>query len=118
MRKLALYIGVALGGTFLLFGTTNCTKDKVPTPMASDCADTVHFSTQIMPVVQNQCLGCHDVGGSAPTITNHSQISANASSIIGAIHGTLQLMPQGGPALPDSVIHDFDCWVNQGKQNN
>jgi hypothetical protein len=27
-------------------------------------------------------------------------------------------MPQGGPALPDSVIQRIECWVNQGKLNN
>lgn len=66
MKKLALFIGVALCGSFILLGTTNCSKEKVPTPMASDCADTVHFSTQILPVIQNQCIGCHDVGGTSP----------------------------------------------------
>lgn len=118
MKNFTFYITLLLSCTVYIFGTTNCTKEKVPPPMANDCADTVFFSTQILPVVQNQCLGCHDVGGSAPTITNHGEISANASAIINAIHGTTQLMPQGGPALPDSVIHNFDCWVNQGKQNN
>jgi hypothetical protein len=32
--------------------------------------------------------------------------------------GGKQLMPQGGPALQDSLIEQFSCWVNQGKLNN
>ena len=29
-----------------------------------------------------------------------------------------QLMPKGGPMLPDSLIEIMECWVNQGKLNN
>jgi hypothetical protein len=29
-----------------------------------------------------------------------------------------QLMPIGGPALPDSTIQKISCWINQGKQDN
>jgi hypothetical protein len=28
------------------------------------------------------------------------------------------LMPQGGPALPDSLIQKVECWIYQGKKNN
>jgi hypothetical protein len=29
-----------------------------------------------------------------------------------------QLMPEGGPVLPDSLIQKMQCWVNQGMKNN
>jgi hypothetical protein len=30
----------------------------------------------------------------------------------------VELMPQGGPALNDTLIKQFSCCINQGKQNN
>ena len=42
-----------------------------------------------------------------------------APAIIGSMRNSgYQLMPQGGPALHDSIIKRIECWVNQGKQNN
>jgi hypothetical protein len=29
-----------------------------------------------------------------------------------------QLMPIGGPQLPDSTIQAIKCWIAQGKLNN
>jgi hypothetical protein len=93
-----------------------CAKDK--TPVTLDCPNTISFSTQIFPMISGNCLSCHDTGGSLPTLSNHSQVAASASSISGSLHGAPQLMPQGGPALADSLIQQFDCWVAQGKLDN
>lgn len=97
----------------------SCKKDKVPTSIITgDCPDTIYFSTQIAPMISSNCIGCHDVGGSSPTLTNYAEISDKASKILGTLQGNPQLMPQGGPALNDSLIKQFQCWINQGKQNN
>ena len=62
--------------------------------------------------------GCHD-NQNGYSLTNHSNISSNSSAIIGSMRNSgYQLMPQGGPALHDSIIKRIECWVNQGKQNN
>ncbi len=45
-------------------------------------------------------------------------LTAKANDILKSIKGETQLMPQGGPALNDSLIKQFECWINQGKQNN
>jgi hypothetical protein len=52
-------------------------------------------------------------------LTNHTNISSNAAAIVGSMKGSgFQLMPQGGDALPDSVIQKVQCWISQGKLNN
>ena len=52
-------------------------------------------------------------------LTNHSNISASADAILGSMHANgYQLMPQGGPALPDSLIQKVECWIYQGKLDN
>ena len=101
--------------TVALLMLASCTKDKAE--MVLVCPDTISFSTQIMPMITDNCIGCHS-GQYAPTITNHSEIAANATKISKSIHGTTILMPSGGPQLADSLIHHFDCWVKQGKLDN
>lgn len=111
---------------FLFFGIastmiavfSSCTKEKVPTSNTVICTDTILFSTQIEPMIQINCIGCHSINGSLPTLTNHAEISANASVILSTMKGSPQLMPLNGPALNDTLIQQFSCWINQGKANN
>jgi len=100
---------------------SSCTKDKVPAVIIDpNCTDSILFSNEILPLIEEHCTGCHGIGNSTGfTFTNHTNISSNASAIIGSMRGSgFQLMPQGGPALQDSIIQRFQCWVNQGKINN
>lgn len=99
--------------------TSSCKKDQVPGIVDPNCIDTVFFTTQIAPMIANNCLGCHNVVNSTGyTLTNHTNISANASAILAAMQGSPQLMPIGGPALNDTLIQQFACWINQGTLNN
>lgn len=99
----------------------SCTKDKVPAATIDpNCTDSVSFATEVWPLIEQNCTSCHDVGNTTGyTLTNHTNISANASAIIGSMKASgFQLMPQGGPALEDSVIQRVQCWIAQGKKNN
>jgi len=51
--------------------------------------------------------------------STYTSISANSNAIIGSVQANgYQLMPIGGPALPDSLIQKITCWINQGKLDN
>jgi hypothetical protein len=115
LKSLVLFIGAAA----LVITLTNCDKDKTTlSDVNLNCTDTISFATQIQPLLTDNCVACHDAGGNAPNLTSHSSISSNASAILNSMKGVPQLMPQGGPALADSLIQHFECWINQGKQNN
>jgi hypothetical protein len=99
----------------------SCTKDKVAgTIVDPNCTDSLSFSTDVWPIIEQNCTSCHDVGNTTGyTLTNHTNISSNAAAIVGSMKGSgFQLMPQGGDALPDSVIQKVQCWISQGKLNN
>lgn len=119
MKRILIFPVLAI---MALTMVVSCKKDKVSGPVVDpNCPDTIHFSTQIFPMMDNNCTGCHDSGNSTGyTITNHTNISANADAILDAMKATngFQLMPQGGPALHDTLIQQFSCWISQGKQNN
>jgi hypothetical protein len=109
----ALCIGFCL--TFV-----GCKKEKVGGDAPANCKDTISFNQEILPMIQNHCSGCHGNGNSTGyTLVDHGSISSNASAVIGSMKGNgYQLMPQGGPALPDSLIQKVECWIYQGKKNN
>lgn len=104
----------------LLLLPSGCTKEKAPIPLPQvACTTTILFSQQIAPMIQENCASCHDAGaGTSPVLSNHAEIAANGEAILNALHGTPQLMPQGGPALADTLIQQFQCWLQQGKLNN
>jgi len=118
MKQFAFVLTTA---TFImLYLFTSCAKDKVMYSAPPNCPDTISFSNQILPLIQSNCTGCHDVGnGTAYTFTNHANISSSADAILGSMRGNgYKLMPQGGPALPDSLIQKVECWIYQGKLDN
>jgi hypothetical protein len=119
-KKNQLLIALASVVIVIASLTSSCTKDKVPVPLeAITCNDTISFSQQIAPMIQNNCASCHGSGaGTNPVLSNYSEISSNSVSILNTLKGTPQLMPQGGPALADSLIQQFQCWIQQGKKDN
>jgi hypothetical protein len=109
-----------LTGLILVFTIISCNKDKVPGE--SNCSsEEVSYSATIEPLIQQQCLGCHDLGGGSGgyVFNGHDNVSMNASDMLDAMRGNgLQLMPENGPALNDSLIELFEIWICQGKLNN
>jgi hypothetical protein len=75
-------------------------------------------------MILNNCStsGCHNAPGPGkPALTNHSQISANDSDLKNVINknpGESSFMPLGGQKLADSLLQQFDCWIDQGSQDN
>lgn len=105
---------------------SSCTKDKVSTLTVLDpnCIDTTSFSQKIRPLIMQNCAtsGCHDASTHAEgyDFTNHNSIAQNASLMLSAMRGESGTtpMPLGGPALADSLIQQFSCWIGQGKLDN
>jgi hypothetical protein len=115
---LIIFSALSLG----VFTMNSCKKDKVPVSCtAQGCVDTISFANQIMPMIQNYCVGCHEPGNASGgyDLSTYAQVSANADIVLSSLYGTsVQLMPQGGPALADSLIQQFSCWKCQGKLDN
>lgn len=119
-KTLSIFLALGSIAALALFLPSACTKAKTPPALPGvTCNSTISFSAQIAPMIEENCAVCHGVGaGTSPVLSNHAEISANAEAIIQALRGTPQLMPQGGPALPDSLIQQFQCWLQQGRMQN
>jgi hypothetical protein len=112
--KIGFILFVVLG-----LAMSSCSKDNTSKyALNANCTDTVSYSQDIVPILENNCNGCHNSGAGGYSFTDHTETAANASAILNSLYGTTQLMPLGGPALPDSLIEKVQCWINQGKLNN
>jgi hypothetical protein len=121
MKSLLIIFSALILGVFTM---SSCKKDKVPVIedcSTIGCSDTISFANQIMPMIQNYCVNCHKPGNASGgySLSTYAEISDNAGAILNSLYGTsLQLMPQGGPALADTLIQQFSCWKCQGKLDN
>lgn len=119
-KTINIFFALSSVAILTLWIPSACSKAKAPPALPEVvCTSTISFSQQIAPMIQENCAGCHGSGaGTSPVLSNYSEISENADIIIHAMRGTPQLMPQGGPALADSLLQQFQCWMQQGKMNN
>jgi hypothetical protein len=95
----------------------SCTKDKTSDP---ECETSVSFSQEVMPMLQANCVGCHN-GGQPPNLTTHASVSAAADNVLARIslnEGDALLMPLGGPRFHQDSIRKIKCWIEQGKLDN
>lgn len=103
--------------TVLLSLTQSCKKDQVSTACESNT--TISYANQIKPLIENNCISCHGAGGTSPALTDHASTASHATHILNTLTANgVQLMPLGGPALNDTLIAQFSCWIAQGKKNN
>lgn len=114
MKKILILVPI-----LIIVNAVSCTKQQAPvSTITSDCPDTIKFSTQILPMISDNCFSCHNAG-QTPAFNDYSSISLLADDILKALKQEGKpLMPQGGPKLADSLIQQVECWINQGKLNN
>jgi uncharacterized membrane protein len=129
-----LYIGVikkmsrGFLSAFLVFLCSSCLYDKSGSLTPASCSTSptsqVSFSRDIFPIIQTNCLQCHDAknhyGGIV--IENYTQIAESGRS--GELYNTIQIssngkayMPKGGRLL-DCEIALIQAWIKQGALKN
>lgn len=115
--------GIAIFSAVVLIAA--CTKDKVEVKedAISVCDTEISYANTIEPLINANCStsGCHDASTSGGYVfTSHAEVSANADIILNVINHDqgVTAMPLGQNKLPDADIQNFDCWIQQGKQNN
>ena len=123
MEKKTWFVVLAI---LALVYANSCTKDKTSLPAAVDCtginAATNTYNLNIYPnITSNYCYGspCHSNGGTGGGVdmsTYAATVNAcKTQNVICAMKNAgCELMPKGGPALPDSLIKQMECWQANG----
>lgn len=121
------YFGCCLG---LLLALNACYYDNKEDlysnfPKENTC-DTliVGFSQEVLPLITQQCTGCHNTSSAAAglVLTNHATIAAALSNrpVLNRINratGDGLLMPPSGKLTPCQIA-TITAWQNQGLLNN
>ncbi len=101
----------------------------------SDCPDlfcdtlnTISFASQVWPVIQNSCTGCHNsvASNGGITLENYNDVNSVATTIIngtplliGSIRhmGGFSAMPPSN-MLDECTIRAIELWIDQGASDN
>lgn len=78
------------------------------------CDPSTSFINQIKPIIDSNCLGCHN-GSQFPDLRTYNSISNNSEIIKEQVIN--RTMPIGG-ALTNEEIELISCWIDNGTQNN
>ncbi|WP_228408900.1 hypothetical protein [Chryseobacterium sp. JV274] len=79
----------------------------------------VKYTTDVKPIVDNNCIGCHSTTGYKPLVT-YDQVKNNIDGILDRIqrpNGDPEKMPQGG-SLSAAQINIFIKWKADGLNEN
>ncbi|NUO03164.1 MAG: hypothetical protein HUU01_21345 [Saprospiraceae bacterium] len=112
---------INLIATWILQGAQNLTCDA----NAGQCdTQNMSFATNIRPIIQNNCQGCHS--GTAPSgginLSTYNGVAAVATN--GRLYGAIArqpgfvAMPFGGNQLPQCSIDKIKAWIDAGVPNN
>lgn len=93
-----------------------------------DTTGTITYSLSVQPIIQNNCLGCHNPSNlsGGVNLNSYDQVKyysetlrSGTSILIGAIahkSGFIPMPPSG--MLNTCQIRTFELWISQGKLNN
>lgn len=79
----------------------------------------VKYTTDVKPIVDNSCIGCHSAGSFKPLVT-YDQVKNNIDGILDRIqrpNGDPGKMPQGG-SMSATQINIFIKWKADGLNEN
>lgn len=78
------------------------------------CDPNISFSAEIKPIVDANCLQCHN-GNQFPDLRTYESIKINSNKIKEEIQ--TRRMPIGG-SLTIAQIEAITCWIDSGSLNN
>jgi hypothetical protein len=113
---------LALVTVAAMTGCVYVKKDVVQAPC--NLPATVSYATNIVPILQTNCYGCHSNASNLTGILldNYNTLKSYASS--GTLYGVIshsagfRAMPDGGSKLDDCTISTIKKWIDAGAPNN
>ena len=87
-------------------------------------SENISFSEDIFPLIQNQCIGCHqptnDLGNISLADYDEVKISVDKGEFLGSIKhlDNYEPMPETALKMTDCQIAQIENWIKEGAQNN
>lgn len=126
MKKLIML--VCIGSLVLSF--YSCYYDKAdllyPTGSAASCdtSTVISYSQKVVPLLRNQCYGCHTATGGSGGINMSTYANDKALALNGKLYGSINhsagfvAMPQGAAKMTSCQISTIKKWIDGGALNN
>ncbi len=88
----------------------------------SECDSTFTFSSDILPIIEANCAGCHNSSNPSAglSLVTHGQIQACAlsGSLMDRINGIGGIMPPNSNGISTCKKNQIQDWINAGAPNN
>jgi mono/diheme cytochrome c family protein len=88
--------------------------------VAQECPDSgvPSYTTEIVPILQQACIGCHGPDGTAGYYeTSYTDVSNQASPMLDQVSGC-EMPPQNGPQLSAAQRIALTAWLRCGAPDN
>lgn len=112
---------IQLIAKWILQGAVNLECDE----NAGSCNTTnVSYASDVQPVIQNNCVGCHSGGAPSGGIQLSTYADVKLVAENGRLFGAISWqdgfvnMPFGGDQLPQCTIDQIEAWIEDGALNN
>lgn len=113
------YFRIFLGFTLCIFFCYGCEKENI-TPKTSAPTGTISFKNDIVPILQANCVSCHNSSGPSPNIANNPyenlQPYINKSSPTSS--QVYVEISSGMGNLSSTQEQEILKWIEQGALNN
>lgn len=105
--------------SFIVIAVVGCTYEKgeVPVPVQSlTPCEQVSYTQHIAPVIAANCVGCHN--SSFADLSTYAGVKAKVDN--GSFRQRVLVIKDmpGYCNLPDSVMQNIQCWLDNGAPNN
>ena len=107
-------MSILLIGLLLLSCEYNVENDDIQT----ECDSPVSYNTTIRPLIDSNCMPCHNGNGNepfAPDLTTYARV-AGVAGLIKEVTQSRQMPKEG--SLTNAQIAAIKCWVDEGALNN
>lgn len=88
----------------------------------SACDTTFTFAADILPIIQQNCMGCHNANNpeGSLSLTNHAEIQATAllGGLMNRLNGIGGIMPPNSNGISTCDKNRIQQWIDAGAPNN
>ena len=123
MKRLFISLSTITIFSFLFVSCYYDNEEALYPTLSSSCDTTnVTYSGKIVPILNDNCLGCHSAvatGGSI-LLTSYAEVVGYAPRITGSIKqlASFSAMPKNSGKIKSCSIIQWDIWVRKGMLNN
>ncbi len=120
MRKLPFWFPLAF---LVLFSCSSDLEDDLLDSLSITDTNTTYtysYSSDIAPIITNNCQPCHGsgIGASAVSFDSYDAMSGYTTPSLMIDYLESGYMPAGGGSLHDSLITKIEIWYDEGVPNN